>query len=131
MSEITSETVAKTTGETVAKAANPAPSAARIVALGQASLMHGFALLGIDTRADASAAEFEALLAELWQSGEHALLLVEQPLAASGGPWLARVRQEAARIVIAEIPSLHAPEHYAPAVDALVRTRLRSVAGSQ
>lgn len=100
------------------------PAPARIVALGQAPLMHGFALLGIDTRADASAADLEALLAELWHAGTHALILVEQPLAAGGGPWLARVRQEAARIVIAEIPSLHAPETYAPAVDALVRTRL-------
>lgn len=106
-----------------------APSPARIVALGQAPLMHGFALLGIDTRADAAAADLEALLAELWHAGTHALILVEQPLAASGGPWLTRVRQEAARIVIAEIPSLHAPETYAPAVDALVRTRL-GAAGS-
>ena len=105
-------------------ALSPSPSAASIVALGQASLMHGFALLGIDTRADASAADLEALLAELWHAGTHALVLVEQPLAASGGPWLARVRQEAPRIVIAEIPSLHAPETYAPAVDAMVRTRL-------
>ena len=102
----------------------PAPLPARIVALGQASLMHGFALLGMETRADASTADLEALLAELWQAGTHALVLVEQPLTTSGGPWLARVRQEAARIVIAEIPSLHAPQTYAPAVDALVRTRL-------
>lgn len=102
----------------------PGPAAARIVALGQAPLMHGFALLGIDTRADATAADLEALLAELWHAGTHALILVEQPLAAAGGPWLTRVRQEAARIVIAEIPSLHAPQTYAPAVDALVRTRL-------
>ena len=102
----------------------PTPLPARIVALGQASLMHGFALLGMETRADAGAADLEALLAELWHAGTHALVLVEQPLTASGGPWLARVRQEAARIVIAEIPSLHAPQTYAPAVDALVRTRL-------
>ena len=107
----------------------PTPVPARIVALGQASLMHGFALLGIDTRADASVADLETLLAEFWHAGTHALVLVEQPLAASGGPWLAKVRQEAPRIVIAEIPSLHAPGTYAPAVDALVRTRL-GAAGS-
>jgi vacuolar-type H+-ATPase subunit F/Vma7 len=110
--------------------ASERPARARIVALGQAPLMHGFALLGIDTRADASAADLEALLAELWRAGSHALVLVEQPLAAAGGPWLARVRQEAARIVIAEIPSLHAPQTYAPAVDALVRTRLGAAGGA-
>lgn len=106
-------------------------SPARIIALGEAALMHGFALLGVETRADATAAELEQLLAELWRSDSHALVLIEQRLAAGGGPWLQRLRQEAARIVITEIPALSDPGAYAPDVDALVRARLAPLSGDE
>jgi vacuolar-type H+-ATPase subunit F/Vma7 len=100
----------------------PAPT--RLIAMGQAPLMEGFRLIGLETHADASHATVERVLAELVRAGARALVFLEHDLARGTGPWLERVRNEGGRIVVTEVPPLAAPGTYAPAVDALVRAIL-------
>lgn len=96
----------------------------RLIAMGQAPLMEGFRLIGIETHPDADAATVERTLESLARGGEAALVFLEHSLARGGGHWLEYARNEGARIVVTEIPSLATPEAYAPAVDRLVRTIL-------
>jgi vacuolar-type H+-ATPase subunit F/Vma7 len=93
---------------------------ARLVVLGSAGLANGFSLIGAEVHADADAATVEAVLENLAQSGAEALVLLETHLAHGGGYWLNRLRSEGGRIVITELPPLHAPHDYAPAVDEVV-----------
>jgi vacuolar-type H+-ATPase subunit F/Vma7 len=105
----------------------PAASAAlptRMIALGSAALTEGFSLLGVETFADATPEVLEELLAGLVKRKEKALVFLEHDLARSRGVWLQRVRDEGGRIVIAEIPPLHAPGDYHPQVEDVVRTIL-------
>ncbi len=92
----------------------------RLLALGSAPLVQGFALIGFEAYPDASAAELERLLAELHQSHATALVLVEYDLARQGGEWYRRLRDEGGRIVIGEIPPLNAPGDYHPPVEDLL-----------
>ncbi len=96
----------------------------RLVVLGSAGLTEGFNLIGAEVYPDADADRVEAVLAELVREGAQALVLVEAHLAHGGGPWLNRLRNEGGRIVVTELPSLHAPQDYAPAVDEVVRAVL-------
>lgn len=96
----------------------------RLVALGQAPLMEGFRLIGLETHPDATHETVEHVLAEMVRAGDRALVLLEHHLAAGRGPWLEHVRSEGGRIVVTEIPPLAAPGTYAPAVDQLVRAIL-------
>lgn len=99
-------------------------SGARLVVLGSAALTEGFNLIGAEVHPDADAAKVEAVLGQLVREGAQALVLVEAHLAHGGGPWLNRLRNEGGRIVVTELPSLHAPQDYAPAVDEVVRAVL-------
>lgn len=101
-----------------------APDSARLVVLGSAGLTEGFSLIGAEVHPDADPARVEVVLAELWASGEAALVLLEADLARGGGEWLQRLRNEGGRIVVTELPPLAAPNDYAPAVDEVVRTVL-------
>lgn len=96
----------------------------RMIALGSAALTGGFNLIGFETVADASPQSLEQLLAELFTSRQKALVLVEEGLARSNGPWLRRVRNEGGRIVVVEVPPLQAPADYRPPVEALVESIL-------
>lgn len=96
----------------------------RFIAMGSAALTDGFSLIGLETWPDATPEQLEQLLRELVTGEQRALLFLEHGLARSGGPWLARVRNEAGRIVVTEIPALHAPADYHPAVDEIVRGAL-------
>jgi vacuolar-type H+-ATPase subunit F/Vma7 len=97
---------------------------ARLVVLGSAGLAGGFGLIGAEVHADADPATVEAVLEQLVTSGDEALVLLETHLAHHGGYWLNRLRNEGGRIVITELPSLAAPQAYAPAVDEVVRAVL-------
>lgn len=97
---------------------------ARLVVLGSAGLTEGFSLIGAEVHPDADAAKLEAVLGQLVKDGTQALVLVEAYLAHGGGHWLNRLRNEGGRIVVTELPSLHAPQDYAPAVDEVVRAVL-------
>lgn len=96
----------------------------RLIALGSAALVEGFNLIGMETIRDATPPDLEELLAGLVQRQEKALLFLEHHLARSEGPWLKRVRNEGGRVVVTEIPPLHAPEDYHPLVEDVVRAIL-------
>jgi vacuolar-type H+-ATPase subunit F/Vma7 len=100
----------------------------RLIALGSAALVEGFGLIGVETVRDATPEMLEELLAGLVKRQEKALLFLERYLARSQGPWLSRVRDEGGRIVITEIPPLHAPEDYRPPVEDMVTAILGSQA---
>lgn len=96
----------------------------RIIAMGSAALAEGFALIGVETHANATPEELESLLASLVKGQEKALLFIEHDLARSAGPWLRRVRDQGGHIVAVEIPRLHAPRDYHPLVEDLVKSVL-------
>ncbi len=96
----------------------------RMIALGSAALTGGFNLIGFETIADATPQALEKLLAELFTTRQKALVVVEEELARSDGPWLKRVRNEGGRIVVVEVPPLQAPADYRPPVEDLVESIL-------
>jgi len=97
---------------------------ARVIVAGSAALTEGFALIGVETLPGASAAQLEALLAELWRREEKALVFIEHGLAREAGPWLKRVRDDSGRIVVTEVPPLQSPGRYHPLVEDVVRAVL-------
>lgn len=92
----------------------------RVIALGGAALMQGFALLGAETYEDATLDDVERVLAELLRGHDQALVFVENTLVTRAGSYLDRVRREGGRIIVSEIPPLDAPDSYRPPVEALV-----------
>jgi len=92
----------------------------RIIAMGSQALVEGFALLGFEIVPDTSAEDVERVVAELRHSKEKALLFLESDLACCDSPSLNLVRREGGRIVVTEVPPLHAPEDYHPQVEELV-----------
>lgn len=88
--------------------------------MGSGPLMDGFRLAGVETWPDATPAQLETLLQELMNGRQRALLLLENALAQSDGPWLRRVRAESGYIVVTQIPPLHLPGDYHAAADALL-----------
>ncbi|HEX6827357.1 MAG TPA: hypothetical protein VF104_00100, partial [Burkholderiales bacterium] len=58
------------------------------------------------------------------KSNQKALLFIEHDLARGAGPWLRRVRDDSGRIVVTEVPPLHAPGDYHPLVEDVVRAIL-------
>jgi vacuolar-type H+-ATPase subunit F/Vma7 len=98
----------------------PVAHPTRIIAMGSGPLMDGFRLAGVETWPDANPAQLEALLQELMNGRQRALLLLENELAQSDGPWLRRVRAESSHIVVTQIPPLHLPGDYRTAADALL-----------
>ena len=92
----------------------------RMIAFGGAGLAEGFALLGFEVHSDATGEDVEQVLSGLIQEQEQALVFLESGLAESDSPSLDRVRREGGRIVVTEIPPLHAPADYHPPVEELV-----------
>ena len=93
----------------------------RLIAMGSAELTLGFRLIGFETFPEASADDVEELLSGLIARRDTALVLLEPELARSDTPALERVRSEGGRIVVTEVPSLHAPQDYHPEVEDVVR----------
>jgi vacuolar-type H+-ATPase subunit F/Vma7 len=100
------------------------PPPARLIALGSAALMEGFALIGFETYPDPTPAVLEDLLRGLLHGQQGALVVIEQGLAQNPGRQLTRALREGARIVITEIPALHQGVGYRSRVDRLVQTLL-------
>jgi vacuolar-type H+-ATPase subunit F/Vma7 len=92
----------------------------KIVAIGNSALMDGFALLGIETCADASADEINALLSELSRSRERALVYLQQDLMNADIPMIKQLRVQGGSILICEIPDLHTADDYQPEVEKLI-----------
>lgn len=94
---------------------------ARMIALGSAALMEGFALIGFETHVDPAPEEIEKLMHDLLRTQEAALVVIEQSLARNPGRHLVRAQNEGGRIVITEIPELGLPENYHSRVETLVQ----------
>ena len=93
----------------------------KILALGSAALMDGFALLGIETHADPEPARIESLLRELIRARERALVFMQQDLMDADIPVVEKLRLQGGSILICEIPGLQAAGDYRPQVDQLIR----------
>jgi vacuolar-type H+-ATPase subunit F/Vma7 len=94
---------------------------ARMIALGSAALIEGFALIGFETYADPAPETIEKLLQELLRNQESALIVIEQSLARNPGRYLQRAQSEGGRIVITEIPEIHLSGDYHSRVEGLVQ----------
>lgn len=94
---------------------------ARMIALGSAALMEGFALVGFETRADPAPGDIESLMQELVRNQQSALVVIEQGLARNPGPFLLRAQREGGRIVITEIPEIEKSGSYHSRVENLVQ----------
>ena len=92
----------------------------RIIALGSAALMDGFALLGIETHADLDAAAIDDLLTRLERQRERALVFIQQDLISAEIPMIRQLRLQGGSILLCEIPSLHAADDYQPDVEQLI-----------
>jgi len=104
----------------------------KIIAIGNSALMDGFALLGIETYADASADEIDAVLTELVRERERALVYLQQDLMSAAIPMVQQLRIKGGSILICEIPDLHTADDYQPEVEKLIgRVLGRSVLEAQ
>lgn len=92
----------------------------RLIFLGSAALAEGFALTGFEIFPNATVDTVEKVLVEVLKRKEKALIFVEDSLSRQPSPSFLRARNESDRIVITEIPPLHAPENYQPLVEELV-----------
>ena len=93
----------------------------KIIALGSAALMDGFALLGIETHADLAPAEIDELLSGLVRRRERALIYLQQDLMTDDIPMIRQLRSQGGAILICEIPSLQDAGDYRPQVDHLIK----------
>lgn len=103
-----------------------ATTASRLVFFGEAALAAGFALIGFETHTDPAPEAMEDLLADLIRRRESAFVIVDASLAERGGPILSRVRAEAGRIVIVEVPRLRDPARFETALDQRIRAIFRT-----
>ena len=97
---------------------------ARMIALGSAALMEGFALIGFETHVDPTPEAIEKLMQELLRNHQAALVVIEQSLALHPGRHLLRAQSEGGRIVITEIPEIHRSDSFHSRVEDLVQTIL-------
>lgn len=100
----------------------------KIIAIGNSALMDGFALLGIETYADASADEINAVLTDLVHERERALVYLQQDLISAEIPMIQQLRIKGGSILICEIPDLHTADDYQPEVEKLIGRVLGSSA---
>ena len=92
----------------------------KIIAMGSAALMDGFALLGITTYADETAEVVNSVLSELQRNRERALVFVQQNLFDAKIPMIQQLRNRGGSILICEIPDLHEVRDYQPQVESLI-----------
>jgi len=98
-----------------------AAAPARMIALGSAALMEGFALIGFETHIDPAPEDIEKLMQDLLRARQSALVVIEQGLANNPGRHLARAQNEGGRIIITEIPEILLPENYHSRVETLMQ----------
>lgn len=92
----------------------------KIIAIGNSALMDGFALLGIETYADAGADQINAVLSEMSRNRERALVYLQQDLMSADIPMIQQLRAQGGSILLCEIPDLHTADKYQPAVEKLI-----------
>ena len=99
---------------------------ARMIALGSAALMEGFALIGFETHVDPAPEAVEKLMQELLRNQQAALVVIEQSLTRNAGRFLLHAQREGGRLVITEIPEIHLSGSYHSRVENLVQSILGS-----
>jgi vacuolar-type H+-ATPase subunit F/Vma7 len=99
---------------------------ARLIAMGGAALMQGFALIGFETWPDADEHTVERVLTDVLRKRQRALVLLEPHLARCDCAALRVVLTEGGRIVVSEIPPLEKPQDYRPVVDDLLATAVQT-----
>lgn len=92
----------------------------KLIAIGQRSLMDGFALLGMETHCDASADELESILTTLSHTKEKAMIYLQQDAAYDELPILQQLRNEGGDILISEIPDILSAHQFHAPVDELI-----------
>lgn len=92
----------------------------KILAFGDAALMDGFALLGIETFPDQDAQAIDTMLEQLSQDRERALVFMQQDLLTADIPMIDQLRSRGGSILICEVPALDSAEHYRPQVEQLI-----------
>lgn len=115
---------ARVAGTPGAESRDEAGGGTRMIAMGSAALVQGFALIGFETWPDASEEDLARVLADLIRAQEKAVVFLEPHLIRCQSQELARVRAEGGRIVVTEVPLLHAPGDYHPLVEELVTSVL-------
>jgi len=98
----------------------------RYLIMGRKALTEGFGLLGFETFPEATTEQVEKVLLELLKRQEKALVIIENTLTHPPSspnetlPVVARVRREAAWLILSEIPPINQPETYRSSVETLV-----------
>lgn len=92
----------------------------RLMAIGQRSLMDGFALLGMETHCGVSADEVEHLLTSLYRRKEKAMIYLQRDAAYDDLPILQQLRNEGGNILISEVPDILSAHQFHASVDDLI-----------
>lgn len=98
----------------------------KMIAIGGAALMDGFALLGIKTYADETAETINNVLSELHRNRDRVLVFIQQNLFDADIPMIQQLRNRGGLILICEVPDLQAAKDYQPRVELLIRRVLGS-----
>ena len=98
----------------------------KIIAIGSAALMDGFALVGIKTYVDETAEVINTVLSELHRNRDRALVFIQQNLFDANIPMIQQLRNRGGSILICELPDLQAVQDYQPQVETLIRRVLGS-----
>ncbi len=96
----------------------------RILAIGDAALMDGFALLGMETHSDLDEEQLESLLLQIVSGRERTLIYLQQDIALWNCPTLQQIRKSGGEILISELPLLNQPQQRHASIDALVTRTL-------
>lgn len=89
----------------------------RMLFLGEAELAAGFRLLGFEVWVEPTETEMDRVLKQLIDQRQKAFVILGSRCAGSPSAVLRRVRDEGGRIVITEVPPLHAPERFHREID--------------
>jgi len=92
----------------------------KVVAIGDAALMDGFALLGIQTYADQTLEAINNVLRELKTKHGRALVFMQQNLMKADIPMVERLRNQGGSILICEIPGLDQVNSFEPDVERMI-----------
>lgn len=88
---------------------NDAPTATRLLFLGDDSLADGFRLIGFETYPNPSLEQVDRVFLELIRSRDKAFVIVDEQVMELDAGNLQRVRAEGGRIIVVAVPTLAGP----------------------
>lgn len=92
-------------------------SATRMLFMGEAELAVGFQLLGFEVWVEPEESEMDRVLKQIIDQRQKAFVILGDRWANSQSAVLRRVRNEGGRIVLTEVPPLHAPNRFHHEID--------------